>query len=106
MIGFNLNTWVKVKLTELGREIEKKNYEALNELLKQHGGKYNAEFKLEVDENGYTSYQLWELFKKFGAHIGLGKNLPFETEIIFIERRAIAEEQAYGNGCQNGTCDA
>ncbi|MFD1179223.1 hypothetical protein ACFQ3W_23420 [Paenibacillus puldeungensis] len=105
MIKFNINNWVKVKLTELGKEIEKKNYEALNEMLKQYGSKYSDEFKLEVDENGYTSYQLWELFEKFGSHVGIGKKQPFETEIILIEHRMFTEEQAYGNDCPSGKCD-
>lgn len=104
MININLNNWVKVKLTELGKEIERKNYQDINELVKKYGGKH-SEYKLEIDGDGYTSYQLWELIEKFGSYVGLGKNLPFETNIILVERRAITEEQAYGNDCPGGQCD-
>lgn len=69
----NVNVSVKVKLTELG----KKRYTA-----------YQAQFpeklraKLECDEQGYTSFILWELFGILEPGIG---EMLFENCDVFID---------------------
>lgn len=106
---FNINSWVKVKLTDHGIAIEKENHQKLKEFYERRGVSYGVDEVPETDEHGYTAYQLWELFERFGEHMGLGKRLPFETDILLIEARGlgdtVTEEQAYGNDCPNGSCD-
>lgn len=67
----NLNDTVKVKLTTKGLDLIKKFYKDLALPVCYR----------EPDENGYTTWQLWELFEMFGSHIHLGTDVPFETEI-------------------------
>lgn len=62
----NINDIVKVQLTDLGRKVI-------------------AQKKLTIpkeDEQGWSEWQLWYLMQMFEGHIGLGKTLPFEAEII------------------------
>ena len=86
MKQINLNSQVKVKLTEEGIKILENNH---NCLLKQYGGgekakKLFGEFvPSEVDENGYSSFQLWVLMNTFGNYMYNGNmNPPIEMNII------------------------
>ena len=76
---FNINDYVKVKLTDKGRELHKR-YQ--NELLK-HWDKYEYKAPKE-DEDGWSKWQLWDLMQTFGPHIHLGGINPFDTEIEII----------------------
>ncbi|GIO83483.1 hypothetical protein J25TS5_04150 [Paenibacillus faecis] len=86
MYKVNINDIVKVKLTEHGKKIEREKNEKLNELISAFGGQV-SEYKPSVDEDGYTTYQLWSLFGTFGSHMGLTQELPFETEIIITKAK-------------------
>lgn len=68
--SINLNHNVRVKLTEHGVNIFRT---------------YHNDVEPEVDEDGYTTFQLWTLMAMFGAHVGLAfpNGLPFESEILF-----------------------
>lgn len=74
-LKININDTVRVKLTDNGREILRKNHEDLKRYFPSI-----SDFKIE-EKDGWYSSQLWELFQDFGPHISIGKMLPFETEI-------------------------
>jgi len=81
-ISVNINEMVKVKLSDKGREIHRKNYE---ELFK--GSSFSHEYREpKTDEEGFSEFQLHEIMNEFGSHIIMGRELPFETEIIFESR--------------------
>ena len=81
MIKVNINNSVKVKLTEQGILILKREHDELNKRIIEHGGK-GLGFRLELDENGYCKEQLWSLMQKFGKYMRMGENLPFSTTIL------------------------
>lgn len=71
---FNINDNVRVKLTQSG----------LDALRKDHGKLFKGAFSYiepDIDEEGWTTFQLWELMDRLGSHIVMGCPLPFETEI-------------------------
>ncbi len=80
-IKFNINNYVAVQLTELGKK----------ELFRQHvelyktfrGEDYNGHeyTQPKVDKDGYTEYQLWQLMGRFGCMYSLGCESPFEINI-------------------------
>ena len=77
---FNINNYVKVKLTDKGREIVKKSrviYRAI-------GGDY-SEVEITEDSDGWSKWQMWDLMSTFGSHMYNGCISPFETEIDIIE---------------------
>lgn len=81
---FNVNEMVKVKLTSAGLEELKRQHEDL----KQSTG-YKGEFsEPTVDEDGYSLWQLWVLMSTFGHMMINGGDVPFETEIIIVQRGA------------------
>mgnify|MGYP003291933549 CR=1 FL=1 len=84
---FNINNYVKVKLTKEGVKILKSQY---NEMLKQmtpQARKSMVSFKKpKADKDGYSEFQLWELMKHFGKYMYNGNiNPPFESTIKISE---------------------
>ena len=78
------NSTIKVRLTKLGKELDKKLWEdfwSANNLLDKFPYTPPNE-----DENGYVEFQLWNLMQDFGAYCGLGQELPFETVILIDEK--------------------
>jgi len=77
----NINQFVKVKLNEYGLFILEEQHKQLREIVPSLG-----DFKKpEVDENGFTEFQLWYLMRTFGPYINLGSTPPFEITIIIEE---------------------
>lgn len=83
----NINYKIKVKLKP----------EAIEELRRQHEDLYNSigkpapyPFKApEVDEEGYSTFQLWSFMQDFGHTLTLGRIPIFETEVkIEVETNA------------------
>lgn len=77
--SFNINDTVKVKLTTLGNEIWKKDFE-------RYGvdPKFTFDDKkaLYTDGEGWTSFQLHDLMAVFGEYLSNGFAIPFETNIL------------------------
>ncbi len=72
---FNINNYVKVKLTDRGRKILEDQHAEIKKSLP------NAEPLYIPDEDGFVRFQLWELISTFGKHIYHGCDIPFETTI-------------------------
>lgn len=78
---FNINHYVKVKLTEKGIEILKKQHEDI-----QKYALLLPDFEEPAKDNdGYTRFQLWVLMCTFGEHLYNGCEAPFNPEIIIEE---------------------
>jgi len=80
-VSFNINDHVKVKLTDDGKEILRGNHAKLMNFYAKAPLIKIDPLKIEVDEEGYTRFQMWELMYEFGGHVGLGALVPFETTI-------------------------
>jgi len=79
-IKFNINNYVKVKLTDVGKQIYSNGQKKLN----QFYGKYIFELEPELDTEGYWKEQLWVIMAMFSDSIFNGCDIPFETEIILL----------------------
>ncbi len=85
---FNINYYVKVKLTKHGKELLRLDHDAFIEQIKAFSPPLaeGRVFKLpKEDEEGWSKWQMWHLFETFGKHMYLGCNTPFETEIEIVE---------------------
>lgn len=67
---FNFNDFVKVRLTDYGRDV----------LAMKMNSRTSTP---ETDADGYTKFQLWELMNVFGEHLCNGRPVPFNPNIIF-----------------------
>ena len=78
MQKLNLNSTVKVKLTETGL----KELESQWESLKSEYPKVGEYKEPTVDENGYCSMQLWSLMSSLGHLCNVGYEPPFELDML------------------------
>jgi hypothetical protein len=83
-VSFNINYKVKVKLLPPGIAHLKRKRQELNESIRKRGGIPFEEYVPKVDEDGYTSFQMWDLMHNFGHMMSLTSELPFETNIIVV----------------------
>lgn len=82
-IRINLNEWIKVKLTDWGKEIYYHQYDRINQI----AGKKICEPKFpKEDENGYTKFQLWCFIELYGEHMGITLPNVIEPLEIVYER--------------------
>lgn len=81
MKQFNANSYVKVKLTDIGRAEHKKQHD---QLCIDAGIRW-AYVPPKEDEDGYSSWQLHGLMNTFGHMMCIGFILPFEPNILINE---------------------
>jgi hypothetical protein len=81
-LKFNLNDWVKVKLTDKGKNIYYHQFDAINQTYEKQIIKPHYP---ELTEDGYYKTQLWCLMNLFGEHLYMGFDPPFGTEIILCK---------------------
>ena len=81
-IKINLNDWIKVKLTDWGKEIYYHQYDRTNQI----AGKEICKPKFpKEDENGYTKFQLWCFIELYGEHIGITlQNVIEPLDVIYV----------------------
>ena len=82
-VKINLNDSVKVKLTDAGVDILKKQHKELYAKILMVGGEYSP-FALRLDGEGHYEAPLWWLFKVFGEHISPGVETPIEGLDIIV----------------------
>jgi len=90
-IKFNVNGTVRVKLTDFGRAVHAEGHAAF-------WGDFHPPMKYtppKADQDGWSEWQLWGLMADFGQHLGIGRKLPFETEIELVAPRSAAPTQAH-----------
>lgn len=83
MFEVNFNDQVKVKLTDYGLSILQQERESLNKRIRSMGGEGLGPYAPKTDEEGYTTFQIWDLMNRLGAFMALGKKVPFEGNMIF-----------------------
>ncbi len=82
-LRINLNEPIKVKLTDLGKEIYYHQHYMVNQIAGREICK--PRFPKE-DENGYTEFQLWCFIELYGTHIGITLPNVIEPLEIVYER--------------------
>jgi hypothetical protein len=73
----NINTSVRVKLTDEGRRIHRAQHDKLYAFV-PNPYTYRAP---PEDSDGWSTWQLWVLMNTFGPKLHNGCKMPFETEI-------------------------
>lgn len=81
--NFNINDYVKVKLTEKGQYIYYHQFDDMNEVIQQIDGSLISPPELKYDDDGYVELQMWHLMEIFGRYLYNGCDIPFETTIKF-----------------------
>lgn len=84
-LGINFNDKIKVKLTDLGKDIFYHQYDWILEQNPKTRAYIKPHYP-KVDEEGYTTFLLWEFMQLYGKHIGMAApNVILPLEIIKCE---------------------
>ena len=80
-VRINLNEVVKVKLTDLGKDIY---YHQFDELNRRYGRIVCKPSFPKEDAEGYAEFQLWNFMEIYGEHFGMAKpNVIEPLEIVY-----------------------
>ena len=81
-VKVNLNSYMKVKLNDLGKDIYYHQYDELNKMVTS----YKIKPKMpKVDEEGYTSFQIWQFMNLYGEYMKMGFEGVLESLDVIIE---------------------
>ena len=94
MKKLNLNHHIKVKLTDLGKDIYYHQYDGLIEIMAARGVRTITPSYPTVDKDGYSTMQLWCFIELYGPHIGMCKPNVIEDLCIYIKDIDLEEENA------------
>lgn len=79
-VRFNINDYVRVQLTDKGRQLHRERHERLF-------GEHFAQLPYippKEDADGWSRWQLWALMEELGGHCHIGMSeQPFGTLFIF-----------------------
>jgi len=81
-IPFNLNSSIKVRLTDLGYQRLADIYNEMTKKLSLHTYMSASFYKNKADENGYTEFQAWDFIRKFGGVTIHGGPEYYEMDIL------------------------
>lgn len=94
MKKLNLNQWIKVKLTDHGKDIYYHQNDELIDIMKERGLKPLTRSYPSVDENGYSHFQLWCFIAMYGPYINMGLPNVIEDLCIYIDERDLDDVDA------------
>ena len=78
LLDFNINNYVRVQLTDVGRQALKAKHDELNDFANGALGEWKPP---EEDADGWSRWQMWELMKGVGDRCGNGFKVPIYTQI-------------------------
>ncbi len=87
MKKFNINDFVKVKLTDYGKHVYEHHLDDLNLRM----GCHLTPYPLQYDENGYCDFQLWHFMNIFGDHIFNGAPVVIEDNNIYMGEKDLQD---------------
>lgn len=73
----NLNNYIKVKLTEKGKEIYRNRFD--EDDIKELGIEY---CEPKINKDGYTEFLIWDFMRIFGKHFHILGDNPCETKCM------------------------
>ena len=85
MKKLNLNSPIRVKLTDYGEYIYYHRFDECNKFIEQNGGVPLAPYYPEKDDEGLTEFQLWKFIELYGPYIHMGAKDVIEPLNSYID---------------------
>lgn len=84
IVKTNVNLKIKIKLKDKGlRMLAEHNNEIFKDTpMMQKMHRDESYYAAKIDANGWYEMSIWEAMQVFGSGIGMGIDLPFETEVL------------------------
>ena len=85
MKKLNLNSPVRVKLTDYGERIYFHRLDECNKFIEKNGGTPLAPSYPEKDDNGFTEFLLWKFIELYGPYIRMGGKIVIDPLDIYVD---------------------
>lgn len=85
MKKINLNSLIRVKLTDYGKDIYYHRLDETNEYIESLGGIPLKPDYPVVDKDGYSEFQLWKFIELYGPHMHMVSKNIIEPLYIYID---------------------
>ena len=89
---FNINEIIKVKLTQKGKLIYLEYQIEIQKRFDRDGIKIEVPLNIEVDSEGFSSFQLWRFMEIFGNHMYCGAEPVIEGPILYLPEELLREK--------------
>ena len=89
---FNINDIIKVKLTQKGKLIYLEYQIEIQKRFDRDGIKIEVPLNIEVDSEGFSSFQLWRFMEIFGSHMYCGAEPVIEGPILYLPEELLHEK--------------
>ena len=89
---FNINEIIKVKLTQKGKLIYLEYQIEIQKRFDRDGIKIEVPLNIEVDSEGFSSFQLWRFMEIFGSHMYCGAEPVIEGPILYLPEELLREK--------------
>lgn len=77
---FNLNDYIRVRLTETGRRLHREKWEECH----RHYPRIFPTYKPPKETDGWYSQQFWALMQDYGQDLRLGFDQPFDMNVDLV----------------------
>ena len=85
MKKLNLNSLIRVKLTDYGKDIYYHRFDEVNKFIANRSGKLIEPCYPEIDDDGLTEFQLWKFIELYGPYMHMGAKNVIEPLCIYID---------------------
>ena len=89
---FNINDIIKVKLTQKGKLIYLEYQIEIQKRFDRDGIKIEVPLNIEVDSEGFSSFQLWRFMEIFGSRMYCGAERVIEGPILYLPEELLREK--------------
>ena len=89
---FNINECIKVKLTQKGKLIYLEYQIEIQKRFNRDGIKIDVPLSIEVDSEGFSSFQLWKFMEIFGSHMYCGAEPVIEECVLYLPEELLREK--------------
>ena len=89
---FNINECIKVKLSQKGKLIYLEHQIEIQKRFNRDGIKIDVPLSIEVDSEGFSSFQLWKFMEIFGSHMYCGAEPVIEGPILYLPEELLHEK--------------
>ena len=89
---FNINEFIKVKLTQKGKLIYLEHQIEIQKRFNRDRIRIDVPLNVEVDDEGFSSFQLWKFMEIFGSHMYCGCEPIIEGCILYLPEELLREK--------------
>ena len=89
---FNINEFIKVKLTQKGKLVYLEHQIEIQKKFNRDKIKIDVPLNIEVDNEGFSSFQLWRFMEIFSSYMYCSAEPVIEGPILYLPEELLREK--------------